>query len=133
MANLNKVTLIGHLGRNPEIRTNKNNTKVATLSIATSVVWTDKENSERHERTDWHRVIMFGYLADLAEKFLKTGSHVYIEGRLRNRKWEDEDGNDQYITEIYANSMLMLNRPPSQDNGGHEAEGEEEIEMIEAN
>ncbi|ASY42867.1 single-stranded DNA-binding protein [Taylorella equigenitalis] len=128
MANLNKVTLIGHLGRNPEFKVNKNNAKVATLSIATSVVWVDKANSERHERTDWHRVILFGNLAELAEKFLKTGSHVYIEGRLRNRKWEDDDGNDQYITEIYASSMLMLNRPPSQDNGSLESE---ELEILE--
>ncbi len=108
MANLNKVMLIGRLGQDPEIRYTGSGEAVANLSIATSESWKDKGTGEKKEKTEWHRIVAFKRLAEIMGEYLKKGSHVYIEGRLQTRKWQDKDGNDRYTTEIVANSMQML-------------------------
>lgn len=113
MSSLNKVQLIGNLGRDPEVRTFSNGGKVCNLSIATSETWKDKNTGERKERTEWHRVtIMADGLVGLAERFLRKGSKVYIEGQLETRKWLDQSGQDRYSTEIvlrpYSGTMTFL-------------------------
>ena len=109
---VNKVVLIGNLGKTPEIRTMQNGSKVANLSLATSENWRDKSTGERKEKTEWHRVVIFGSLAEVAEKYLDKGSKVYIEGSLQTRKWTNKDGHDQYSTEIvvqgFGGSLVML-------------------------
>ena len=105
---LNKVMLIGHLGADPEIRYTANGGAVANLNLATSESWKDRESGERQERTEWHRVVLFTRLAEVAGEYLRKGSQVYIEGRLQTRKWQDRDGHDRYTTEIVANDMQML-------------------------
>src|SRR5882724_13038187 len=97
---VNKVILIGNLGRDPEIRTTQNGTKVANLNLATSESWRDKSSGERKEKTEWHRVVIFGNLADIAEKYLKKGSKVYVSGSLQTRKWQDQSGQEKYTTEV---------------------------------
>lgn len=108
---LNKATVIGNLGADPEVRTTANGTKVATLSVATSRQW-NTPAGERQEKTEWHRVVLWnskqGGLADIAEKFLHKGDKVYVEGRIEYRTWEDREGNTRYTTEINAREMLML-------------------------
>ena len=109
---VNKVILIGNLGRDPEVRTMQNGNKVANLNIATSESWKDKTTGERKEKTDWHRVVIFGNLADIAENYLKKGSKVYISGKLQTRKWQDQSGQDKYTTEVvlqgYGGELTML-------------------------
>ena len=110
---VNKVILIGNLGRDPEIRSTQDGTKVANLSIATSESWRDKNSGERREKTEWHRVVIFNdRLVDVAERFLKKGSKVYIEGQLQTRKWTDQSGAEKYTTEIvlqkYRGELTML-------------------------
>ncbi len=117
MSSLNKVMLIGHLGRDPEVRYTSAGDAVANLALATSETWKDK-NGEKQERTEWHRVSMFGRQAEIAGEYLKKGSSVYIEGRLQTRKWNDKDGNERYTTEIIADRMQMLGS--SGGNGGSE-------------
>ncbi len=117
---LNKVTLIGNLGNDPEIRSMNNGGKVATLSIATSESWKDKNTGEKREKTEWHRVVIFGDgLVRVVENYLKKGSKVYIEGSLQTRKWQDRDGNDKYTTEVvvqgFGGSLIMLD---SRGGGG---------------
>ena len=107
MASVNKVILIGNLGRDPEIRYMPSGDALATLNIATTDTWKDK-SGEKQERTEWHRVSMFGRLAEIAGEYLKKGSQVYIEGRLQTRKYTDKDGVEKYSTEIVANEMKML-------------------------
>jgi single-strand DNA-binding protein len=97
---VNKVILIGNLGKDPEVRTMQNGAKVATLSLATSQTWRDKQSGERKEKTDWHRVVIFGNLAEIAEKYLRKGSKCYVSGQLETRKWSDKDGDDRYTTEV---------------------------------
>ena len=97
---VNKVILIGNLGRDPEVRTTQSGTKVANLSLATSESWKDRNTGERKEKTEWHRVVIFGNLADIAERYLKKGSKVYISGQLQTRKWQDQSGQDKYTTEV---------------------------------
>lgn len=111
---VNKVILVGNLGADPEVRHSQDNNKVVTFSIATSENWKDK-NGERKDRTEWHRIVIFSPgLADIAEKYLKRGAKVYIEGQLRTRKWQDGNGNDKYTTEIVLSSyngyMIMLDK-----------------------
>lgn len=113
MASVNKVILIGNLGRDPEIRYNASGLGVANFSLATTSVWTDKQTGERKEETEWHRVVAFGGLSEIVERYLKKGSQVYIEGRLKTRKWQDKTGRDQYITEVLAEQMQMLGAKPS--------------------
>lgn len=107
MASVNKVILIGNLGRDPEVRYLPDGGAVTNVSVATTEVWKDK-NGEKQERTEWHRVAFFGRLAEIAGEYLKKGSPVYIEGSLRTRKWQDKDGQDRYTTEIVASDMKML-------------------------
>ena len=107
---LNKVQLIGNLGRDPEIRYTGDNRAIANLTVATSESWKD-QSGQRQERTEWHRVVVFGPLAEVCEKYLKKGSNVYFEGKLQTRKWEDKDGNERYTTEIVVDrggNMQML-------------------------
>lgn len=105
MANrgINKVILIGYLGHNPEIRHIPNGGVITNISIATSDTWRDKQNGEIREKTEWHRVVIFGKLAEIAGEYLRKGSQVYIEGSLQTRKWKDQNGQDRYITEILVN------------------------------
>ena len=106
---VNKVILIGNLGADPETRAMPSGTTVANLRIATSESWRDKQSGEQQERTEWHRVALFGRLAEVAGEYLRKGSQVYIEGSLRTRKWQDKQGTERYTTEIVANEMLMVN------------------------
>jgi single-strand DNA-binding protein len=120
---VNKVILIGNLGRDPEVRTMQNGGKVANLSLATSESWRDKASGERKERTEWHRVVIFGNLAEIAEKYLKKGSKVYVCGSLQTRKWQDKDGQDRYSTEVvaqgYGGELTMLDgRRGDSDHSG---------------
>ena len=105
---VNKAILIGHLGRDPEVRYSPSGSAVANVSVATSESWKDKNTGENQERTEWHRVVFFGRLAEIVGEYLKKGSQVYIEGRLQTRKWQDQSGADRYTTEIVANDMQML-------------------------
>ena len=105
---INKVILVGNLGADPETRAMPSGTTVANLRIATSESWRDKQSGEQQERTEWHRVALFGRLGEIAAEYLKKGSQVYIEGSLRTRKWQDKQGNERYSTEIVANDMQML-------------------------
>ena len=113
---VNKVILVGNLGQKPEMRYTQTNTAVATLSIATSESWKDKDSGEQREKTEWHRVVFFGKLAEIAEQYLDKGSQIYVEGKLRTNKWQDKDGNDRYTTEILGNEMNML--------GGRQSSGD---------
>jgi single-strand DNA-binding protein len=105
---VNKVILVGNLGRDPEVRYAPNGQAVANVTLATSESWKDKNTGEKQERTEWHRVVFFGRLAEIAGEYLKKGAQVYVEGRLQTRKWQDKDGADRYTTEIVANEMQML-------------------------
>ena len=111
MANrgLNKVLLIGNLGADPEFRSTPSGTPVATFNVATTDQWTNKEG-EQEQRTEWHRVVTWGKLAEISREYLKKGKQVYIEGRLQTRSWEDKEGQKKYVTEVVANQMLMLGR-----------------------
>ena len=105
---INKVILIGNLGADPETRHTAGGSAVTNLSLATTEAWRDRQTGENQEKTEWHRVVMFSKLAEIAGEYLRKGSKVYIEGRLQTRKWQDRDGNDRYTTEIVANEMQML-------------------------
>lgn len=109
MAGVNKVILIGNLGADPEVRSLESGVKVATINVATSESFKDK-NGERQTQTEWHRVVLWRGLAEVVEKYLKKGSQVYIEGRLRTRSYEDQDGKKLYVTEIEARDLTMLGR-----------------------
>ncbi len=102
---VNKVILVGNLGNDPEVRYMPNGSGVANLSIATSESWIDKNNNQKQERTEWHRVVLFGKLADVAGQYLKKGSKVYLEGKLQTRKWQDQQGQDRYTTEIVVDGF----------------------------
>jgi single-strand DNA-binding protein len=119
---VNKVILIGNLGKDPEVRTMQNGNKVANLSLATSENWKDKATGERKEKTEWHRVVIFGNLADIAEKYLKKGSKVYVSGALQTRKWQNKEGQDQYSTEVvlqgYGGELTMLDGKGGGGGGG---------------
>lgn len=108
---VNKVILIGNLGRDPEVRRLENGSMVATFSIATSEVYTDRTTGEKKEITDWHDIVVWRGLAEIAEKYVKKGYKVYIEGRLKKRSWQDKEGITRYTTEIIADSMNILSRP----------------------
>ncbi|NOX75705.1 MAG: single-stranded DNA-binding protein [Gammaproteobacteria bacterium] len=112
---INKVILIGNLGQDPEVKYMPSGGAVTNVTIATSESWKDKTTGEQKENTEWHRVVFFRRLAEIAGEYLKKGSKVYIEGRLQTRKWQDQSGNDRYTTEIIANEMQMLD---SRSGGG---------------
>jgi len=108
MASVNKVILIGNLGQDPEVKYMPSGGAVTNVSIATTDAWKDKNTGQKQERTEWHRVVFFNRLAEIVGEYLRKGSPVYIEGRLQTRKWQDQNGQDKYTTEIIANSMQML-------------------------
>ena len=105
---VNKVILIGNLGRDPEVRYSPNGGAIANITLATSESWKDKNTGEQVDKTEWHRVVFFRRLAEIVGEYLKKGSKVYIEGKLQTRKWQDKEGNDRYTTEVVANEMQML-------------------------
>ena len=105
---LNKAILIGNLGSDPEIRTTGNGTKVAEFSVATSRRWTDRNSNQQQEKTEWHRIIAWSALADIAEQYMKKGDRVYVEGEIQYRSYDDKDGNTRYVTEINARELIML-------------------------
>ena len=115
---VNKVIIIGNLGADPESRAMPSGASVANLRIATTESWRDKQSGEQQERTEWHRVALFGRLAEVASEYLRKGSQVYIEGSLRTRKWQDKQGNERYTTEIVANDMQMLGGRGGGGSGG---------------
>lgn len=110
MAGINKVILVGNLGKDPEVRYLEGGTAVANFPIATSENYTDRSSGEKKTITEWHNIVLWRGLAEIAEKYLKKGNQVYIEGKLRTRKWQDKDGHDRYTTEIVGDSMQMLGR-----------------------
>ena len=135
---VNKVILVGNLGADPETRYSASGGAITNIRVATNESWTDRQTNERRERTEWHRVVLFSRLAEVAEQYLRKGSQVYIEGRIQTRKWQGQDGQDRYTTEIVANDLQMLggrggaggeaddwNRPssapPAQAGGGGRA------------
>ena len=115
MAAVNKVILVGNLGRDPEVRYSNEQMAIANVSVATTSTWKDKSSGERREDTEWHRVVFYGRQAEVVGQYLKKGSSVYIEGRLKTRKWVDKDGVERYTTEIIAEQMQMLGG--NQDQG----------------
>lgn len=117
MAGLNKVMLIGNLGKDPEVKTLDNGAKIATFPLATSETYKDKEGN-RQTRTEWHNLVLWRGLADIAETYLHKGSQVYIEGRLSTRKWEDKEGNTRYTTEVIGDNLVLLSRANDQQQGG---------------
>ena len=118
MAGINKVILIGRLGRDPEVRYTPDGTAIANFSIATSEEWKDKATGEKKERTEWHRIVAFRRLGEICGEYLSKGRQVYIEGRLQTRDWQDKDGVKRYTTEIVASQMQMLGSRESYDSRG---------------
>ena len=115
---INKVILVGNLGADPETRYMPSGSAVTNLTVATNETWKDKQTGEQKDRTEWHKVAMFNTLAEIAAEYLRKGSQVYIEGKLRTRKWQDRDGNDRYMTEIIADEMQMLGGRGGSGGGG---------------
>lgn len=113
---VNKVIIIGNLGRDPEVRATQSGSRIANLNVATSENWTNKETGNKEEKTEWHRLVVFGKLAEICEKYLKKGSNAYFEGRLQTRKWTDKDNQERYTTEIVVDNMTMLGSKPSGDS-----------------
>jgi single-strand DNA-binding protein len=125
MASVNKVIIVGNLGRDPEVRYTPDGASITNVTIATTDTWKDKATGEKKEATEWHRVVFFGKLAEIAGQYLKKGRQVYVEGALRTRKWTDKEGQERYTTEIVANEMKMLgsregmsDAPPRESGGG---------------
>jgi single-strand DNA-binding protein len=122
MSSLNKIMLIGHLGKDPEIRYTPDGSPVATFSLATSENWTDKSGS-RQEHTEWHNIVAWNRLADLSKRFLSKGRQVYVEGRIRSREWNDRDGNKRRTTEVIASQIVLLgSRPQGVETAAQPAE-----------
>jgi single-strand DNA-binding protein len=118
MSSVNKVIIVGNLGKDPEMRTFPNGGRVCNVTIATSERWKDKQTGENKELTEWHRVVFNDRLAEIAGEYLRKGSQVYVEGSLRTRKWTDQSGQEKYTTEIRANEMKMLGKREGQGGGG---------------
>lgn len=117
---INKVILIGNIGQDPEVRYMPNGNAVTTLSIATSETWKDKQTGEKQDRTEWHRVVFYNRLGEIAGEYAKKGSKIYVEGSLRTRKWQDQQGQDRYTTEIIGNEMQLLDgRQQSSNDDGY--------------
>jgi single-strand DNA-binding protein len=122
---VNKVILVGNLGQDPEVRYTPAGAAITSISVATSETWKDKQSGQAQERTEWHRVVFFNRLAEIAGEYLRKGSKVYVEGSLRTRKWQDPQGQDKYTTEIVANEMQMLDgRGGNVDTGSASSYGE---------
>ena len=118
MAGVNKAIIIGNLGRDPEIKYTQSNVPVANFSVATTESWKDKTSGEWQEKTEWHRIVAWRHLAERAERYLKKGKQVYIEGRIETRKWTGQDGQDRYTTEIVANQLMLLGRRDEGEGSG---------------
>lgn len=118
MASVNKVILVGNLGRDPEVRYAPSGAAICNVNLATSRNWRDKESGERREETEWHRVVLYNRLAEIAGEYLRKGRSVYIEGRLQTRKWQDKDGQDRWTTEVVAEQMQMLGGRDGGESGG---------------
>ena len=125
MASVNKVIIVGNLGKDPEVRYMPSGGAICNVNVATTRQWKNKESGEKQEETDWHRIVFFDRLAEIAGEYLKKGRSVYVEGRLRTRKWTDKEGKDQYTTEIVATEMQMLGGREGAGGGGN-AGGDEE-------
>ena len=123
MASVNKVILIGNLGRDPKVRYSGDGTAICSISIATTSQWKDRKSNEKQEETEWHRVVFYGKLAEIAGEYLTKGRSVYVEGRLRTRKWKSKDGQDRYTTEVIADQMQMLggNKDATSQNPANDA------------
>tara|TARA_B100000809_G_scaffold9521_1_gene9040 strand:+ start:30387 stop:30854 length:468 start_codon:yes stop_codon:yes gene_type:complete len=117
MAGINKVILVGNLGKDPEVRYLEGGTAVANFPIATSETFKDKTSGERKTNTEWHNIVVWRGLAEIAEKYLKKGSQIYLEGKLRTRQWQDKDGNNRYTTEVVADNLQMLGRKEDSTSG----------------
>jgi single-strand DNA-binding protein len=128
MASVNKVIVMGNLGRDPETRYSPDGAAVTNITIATSRTWKDKTSGERKEETEWHRIVFYGRLAEIAGEYLKKGRPVFVEGRLKTRKWQDKEGQDRYTTEIIAEEMQLLGGREGggggdEDGGGYASSG----------
>ena len=123
MASVNKVILVGNLGKDPEVRYAPSGDAFANVTIATTRTWKDKNSGEKKEETEWHRIVFNGRLAEIAGEYLKKGRSIYVEGRLRTRKWQDKDGTDKYTTEIIADQMQMLGSREGMGGGGMDEGG----------
>ena len=125
MSGINKVILVGNIGAKPEVKYSSNGSAIANLSVATSETWNDRNSGEKQEKTEWHRVSLYGKLAEIAGQYLNTGSKVYVEGKLQTRKWQDQSGQDRYTTEIvvsgYGCTLQMLDRREGMATGGQSA------------
>ena len=125
MSGINKVILVGNIGAKPEVKYSSNGSAIANLSVATSETWHDKNSGEKQEKTEWHRVSLYGKLAEIAGQYLDKGSKVYVEGKLQTRKWQDQSGQDRYTTEIvvsgYGGTLQMLDRREGMATGGQSA------------
>jgi single-strand DNA-binding protein len=115
---INKAVIVGTLGNDPEIKYAANGNAVVNVSVATNESWKDRETGQAQERTEWHRIVMFGKLGEIAQQYLKKGSQAYFEGRIRTNKWQDADGNDRYSTQIVASEMEMLGRKSDSEHVG---------------
>ena len=131
MAGINKVILVGNLGAKPEVKYASNGNAISNLSVATSESWTDKSTGQKQERTEWHRVSLFGKLAEIAGQYLDKGSKVYVEGKLQTRKWQDQNGQDRYTTEVvvsgFNGTLQMLDR---RDDSSSSAPSEDTNEKV---
>lgn len=115
---INKAIIIGNLGKDPEIRYTASGAAIANITVATTESWKDKQSGEKQEKTEWHRIVFFGRLAEIVGEYLRKGSQVYVEGRLQTRKWQDQSGADRYTTEIVGNDMQMLgSKQPGEQSG----------------
>ena len=123
MASVNKVILVGNLGRDPETRYTADGAAITNIRVSTTDSWKDKASGEKKEQTEWHTVVFFGRLAEIAGEYLKKGRSVYVEGRLRTRKWQDKEGQDRYTTEIVAENMQMLGSREGMGGGAPDFEG----------
>jgi len=125
MSGINKVILVGNIGAKPEVKYSSNGSAIANLSVATSETWNDKNSGEKQEKTEWHRVSLYGKLAEIAGQYLDKGSKIYVEGKLQTRKWQDQSGQDRYTTEIvvsgYGGTLQMLDRREGMATGGQSA------------
>ena len=125
MASVNKVIIVGNLGKDPEVRYMPSGSAICNINVATTRQWKNKESGEKQEETDWHRIVFFDRMAEIAGEYLKKGRSVYVEGRLRTRKWTDKEGKDQYTTEIVATDMQMLGSREGMGSSGQAGSDDE--------
>ncbi len=124
---VNKIILIGNIGNDPEVRYTPNGNAVTNVSLATSEAWKDKQTGEQQERTEWHRVVFFNRLGEIAGEYLRKGSKIFVEGSLRTRKWQDKSGQDRYTTEIIANEMQMLDSKGANAGQEHQSHSKSNV------